>query len=122
MLAKDRDNPRAKEILRAHARHVTTDHVVVETWLLLKSHSEDAGMQFWERVRTGAVRIEFNVRVDLERAWQIKRAFPDQDFSIVDCTSFAAMERLRISRAASFDRHFTDRYGSDRDRAFEILS
>jgi predicted nucleic acid-binding protein len=48
--------------------------------------------------------------------------FSDQDFSLVDRTSFAVMERLGLVRAASFDDHFAIyRYGRNRDRAFEIL-
>jgi predicted nucleic acid-binding protein len=59
---------------------------------------------------------------DLETAWAIGETFPDQDFSIVDRTSFAVMERLGITRAASFDDHFAIyRYGRNRDRAFEVL-
>jgi hypothetical protein len=30
---------------------------------------------------------------DLERAWAIGEGYPDQDFSLVDRTSFAVMER-----------------------------
>ena len=70
----------------------------------------------------GGVRIEFVTAGDLERAWAIGEAFPDQDFSIVDRTSFAAMERLGVTKAASFDDHFAVyRYGRNRDRAFEIV-
>jgi len=58
---------------------------------------------------------------DLEVAWQIGQAFPDQDFSIVDRTSFAVMERLGVLRAASFDNDFAVyRFGPRRTRAFEV--
>jgi predicted nucleic acid-binding protein len=59
---------------------------------------------------------------DLQAARTIGDIFPDQDFSVVDKTSFAVMERLGVTRAASFDRDFAIyRYGRRRDRAFEIL-
>lgn len=59
---------------------------------------------------------------DLETAWQIGLAYADQDFSMVDCTSFAVMRRLGIECVASFDHHFAIfRYGPDRRRAFTIL-
>jgi len=59
---------------------------------------------------------------DLETAWEIGLAYADQDFSVVDRTSFAVMRRLGIERAASFDQHFAIfRFGPDLRRAFTIL-
>jgi len=59
---------------------------------------------------------------DLEAAWQIGASYRDQDFSIVDRTSFAVMRRLGIERAASFDDHFAVfRFGPNRRRAFTIV-
>jgi predicted nucleic acid-binding protein len=56
--------------------------------------------------------------IDLEAAWHIAQAFPDQPFSFVDCTSFAIMERLGILDAFAFDTHFlVYRFGPDRQRA-----
>jgi predicted nucleic acid-binding protein len=122
-VVKDHDNTRAKSILSKTTDHVTTDHILVETWLLLNSrYHRGAAEAFWDRLRAGGVRIESVTATDLERAWAIGEAFPDQDFSLVDRTSFAIMERLGITRAASFDHHFAVyRYGRNRDRAFEIL-
>jgi predicted nucleic acid-binding protein len=109
VVVRDEGNARAKSILRETTDHVTTDHVVVETWLLLNSRYH----------RQAAV---CDAAADFEAAWAIGEAFPDQGFSIVDRTSFAVMERLGISRVASFDNDFAVyRYGRDRDRAFEVL-
>jgi predicted nucleic acid-binding protein len=59
---------------------------------------------------------------DMEAAWTIGDNFPDQEFSIVDKTSFAVMERLGITRVASLDKDFAIyRYGPRRERAFEIV-
>jgi len=59
---------------------------------------------------------------DLEAAWAIGTAFPDQAFSIVDRTSFAVMERLGIEQAASFDNDFAVyRYGRARDKTFDVI-
>ena len=122
-VARDRGNARAKSILKSSDDPVTTDHVLVETWLLLNSrYHHGAAELFWERVRRGAIAIEFVSAADLEKAWAIGETFSDQTFSIVDRTSFAVMERLGITRAASFDDDFAVyRYGRNRDRAFEIL-
>ena len=70
----------------------------------------------------GVAVIEVVGLADLEAAWQIGLAFPDQDFSLVDRTSFAVMRRLGIERAASFDSHFAIfRYGPRQQWAFEIV-
>jgi len=59
---------------------------------------------------------------DMRVAWAIGDAFKDQDFSVVDRTSFAVMERLGVTRVASFDRDFAIyRYGRNRDKAFDVL-
>ncbi len=109
--------------MQSEQGHVTTDHVVVETWLLLNArfHRHAANL-FWERIRHAAVQVEYIGPADFEAAWAIGEAFPDQDFSIVDRTSFAVMERLGLTRAASFDDDFAVyRYGRNRDRAFEVF-
>jgi len=78
---------------------------------------------FWDRIRNGAAVVERVTAEDLDLAWEIGDRFVDQQFSIVDRTSFALMQRLGITRAASFDRHFTVyRYGPNRDHVFEVVS
>jgi predicted nucleic acid-binding protein len=119
----ERHNARAKGILEREERVVTTDHVLVETCLLLQrrlgSHAAD---RFWAAIRDGAATVELVGSADLEVAWSIGEAFPDQGFSIVDRTSFAVMQRLGVYRAASFDDDFAIfRFGRNRDRAFELV-
>jgi uncharacterized protein len=123
VVARDRNNSRAKLILKDSSDHITTDHVVVETWLLLNSrYHHQAAERFWDGIRRGGVTIAPVTMADLETAWAIGEAFPDQTFSIVDRTSFVVMERLGITRAASFDDDFAIyRYGRNRDRAFEVV-
>lgn len=102
---------------------VTTDHVLVETWnLICTRRDRSAAMRFWSALRHGPVDVEHVTAPDLERAQAIAAGWPDQDFDIVDCTSFAVMERLGCYRAASFDDHFAIyRMGPDRARAFDIV-
>ncbi|MCK1360099.1 PIN domain-containing protein [Bradyrhizobium sp. 199] len=120
---RDRSNALAKAILQSFPDPVMTDHVLAETWMLLRSRFDrNVAETFWDRVRNSTVRIEPVVIADLEAAWAIGVSFPDQDFSFVDRTSFAVMERLGITRAASFDEDFSIyRYGRSRDKAFEIV-
>lgn len=119
----DLRNRRAKQILASGEPLLTTDHVLVECWLLMRRRlSRRAADRLWGALRRGAASLELVAPADLEVAWEIGEAFPDQDFSIVDRTSFAVMRRLGISRAASFDHHFAVfRFGRNRDRAFEIV-
>ena len=119
----DSSHERAKTILSRGERLVTTDHILVETWLLLRHRlGRPAAERFWEGLRAGVASIEMVTMVDLESAWAIGRIFPDQDFSMVDRTSFAVMQRLGIQRVATFDNDFAIfRYGRDLNRTFEVI-
>jgi len=122
--AGEATNVRAKGVLsRAGEPLVTTDHVLIETWTLLKGRlNRGAADAFWEGLRSGVASIELVTDADLESAWTIGRTFPDQEFSIVDRTSFAVMLRLGIARVATFDDHFAVfRYGATRSSAFEVV-
>lgn len=119
----DAHNAQAKQLLAETPTRLTSDHVVVETWLLLlrRIHLK-AAERFWAGIRRGAAEIVTVMPVDLDVAWGITQAFSDQEFSFVDRTSFAVMERLGLSRVASFDDDFAVyRFGRNRDRAFEVL-
>lgn len=121
--AHDRSNARACEILSSGERLVTSDHVLVETWLLLRHRlHRKAAEQFWAGLRAGVATIEPVLEIDLDVAWDIGLAFPDQDFSLVDRTCFAVMLRLGLRRVTSFDDDFTVfRFGRNRSQALEVL-
>jgi len=120
----DRSNMRAKAIISSGDRLLTTDHVLVETWLLIQRRlGAPVADRFWAGVRAGSVGIESVEMVDLESAWVIGEAFADQGFSIVHRTSFAVLQRLGVIRVASFDNDFAIyRFGPRRERAFEIVA
>ena len=119
----DRSHRRATPVLAGGENLLTTDHVLVETWLLLRHRlGRSAAERFWAGLRTGAAEIEPVGAADLEVAWGFAEAFPDQDFSIVDRTSFAVMLRLGLRRVASFDEDFAVfRFGKGRRHAFELV-
>lgn len=119
----DRSNGRAKEILSSGENLVTTDHVLAETWSLIRYRiHRNASEKFWEGLRSGISRIEIVGTADLEAAWDIGRWYQDQDFSLVDRTSFAVMRRLGILRVATFDDDFAIfRFGHNRRGAFTVL-
>jgi predicted nucleic acid-binding protein len=123
---RDGRNGRAQEILAsvAHERLFATDHVVLEAWIVVRRR---AGYQvaehFLDGLHRSPVRLEEVTLVDLERARWIGEGWADQEFDLVDRTSFAVMERLGCSRVMSFDRDFAVyRYGPNRRSAFEVLS
>jgi uncharacterized protein len=121
--SSDRSNSRAKAILSGGEPLLTTDHVLIETWTLIRYRmTRRAAEKFWEGLREGVAVVEPVGLADLETAWHIGIAYRDQDFSIVDRTSFAVMRRLGVERAASFDDDFAIfRFGPNRRRAFTVL-
>ena len=121
--AADRFHERAKQFYEESAGRtafVTTDIVVAETMALLTAHlARPAAFQFWGSIREARIPLLTLEVADLEAAWHIAQAFPDQPFSFVDCTSFALMERLGIHAAFAFDAHFlVYRFGAGRQKAF----
>ena len=121
--SSDRSNARSKAILRSGETLVTSDHVLVETWTLIH-HKLDrkAAEGFWEGLRSGIALIEAVTLADLEVAWDVGVSWRDQDFSIVDRTSFAVMRRLGIDRVASLDAHFAVfRFGPKRRQSFHVV-
>lgn len=121
--SSDESNARAKEILKSGEALVTSDHVLVETWTLLhhKIHRK-AAERFWDGLRSGVALMEAVTLADLEVAWGIGSSWSDQDFSLVDRTSFALMRRLGIERVASLDQDFAVfRFGPKRSRSFTVV-
>ncbi len=121
--SSDKSNTQAKDILSGGEPLVTSDHVLIETWTLIHHRlGSRASERFWRALRDGVATIETVGAADMEAAWQIGLAWRDQDFSIVDRTSFAVMCRLGIERAASLDDHFAVfRFGPKRRRAFTVV-
>jgi predicted nucleic acid-binding protein len=119
----DVDHMRATKQLGTQEQLVTTDHVLIETWLLTQRRlGQPVANAFWGSVRAGGVTFATVEAADLDAAWQIGETFSDQAFSIVDRTSFVVMLRLGVHRAASFDKDFAVfRFGARRERAFEIV-
>src|SRR5690349_12588993 len=81
----DASNSRAQAVLSAGEALVTSDHVLIEAWSLIRNRlGRRAAERFWEGLRSGAATIEAVGVADLDAAWDIGRSYRDQDFSIVD--------------------------------------
>lgn len=116
---RDRNNELAKSILLSIDRCTLTDHVLVQTWQLINAQFGTAVADtFWERLRETDAVVEPVMESDLETA---SEAYPNEELSFVDRTSFAVMQRCGITRAATFSSSFAIfRYGP-RKKAFQIL-
>ena len=119
----DFSNTRAKKVLASGESLLTTDHVLIETWMLLSRRLQHgAAERFWEELRAGIALVEPVTLPDLESAWQIGRLWRDQEFSIVDRTSFSVMNRLGLDRVASLNDHFAVfRFGPRKRLSFTVV-
>jgi predicted nucleic acid-binding protein len=106
---RDGRHDAAKDLVRRGVgRVVTTNHVVGETWTLLRRRSGHRGaVGFLDRIaRLPNVEV---IHLDEEteaEAWRWLRARPEREYSFVDATSFAVMRRRRIREALAFDGDF----------------
>jgi len=121
LVAEDEMHPRASELFESASRDrwtlVITNAVVVETYSVLLARAKDGrrtAISFLDAVvedqSQGGLAVE-RVRPDDElNAIALLRAHTDKDYSLCDALSFVVMERLGITEAIAFDRHFRE-YG-----------
>jgi predicted nucleic acid-binding protein len=107
---------------RERSEWITTDHVVVETWLLVRARlGYSPALRFWDDLVAGLATVAGVSSADLVRARVIADEWRDQEFSLVDSTSFAFIERLGLTSALSFDTHFRIfRWGPGRRRKLRL--
>jgi predicted nucleic acid-binding protein len=113
-LANDRDEDHAglsrvmARLVAARQRFFTTNYILHETHALLVGRlNRQLALDVLDRIE--ASRLTTIVRVsarDERRAREILRQQTDKNYSLTDATSFAVMERLRISQALTLDQHF----------------
>jgi predicted nucleic acid-binding protein len=109
--AGDRDHSAAVDFLNTAADErrafVTSNFIVAETYgLILIRLGRGKAIDYVGFLRSGSTAIKRITPEDEERAWEILAQYDDQDFSYVDATSFALMERLGILEVFAFDKHF----------------
>ncbi|MEW5983700.1 MAG: PIN domain-containing protein [Acidobacteriota bacterium] len=97
-----------KELLALPIALVTTNHIVGETYTLLRvTRGYDASRRFLDSLDATTRLERLFVGEDLERrAFTILTRYRDHDFSFVDATSFAVMRAEHIRHAFAFDSHF----------------
>ncbi len=86
----------------------TTDLIVVEALNLSRVRlGHSPAVRLGRRLLNPALTTVLKVaEQDMTRAWQLFQRYRDKEFSFTDCTSFALMERMRITTAFAFDIHF----------------
>ena len=106
----DADHTAAAAFLAANTIPlITTNFVFSETITLIRYRiGHEAARSFGQKLKESSfARMVSVTAADEERAWEIFCKYRDQDFSFVDCTSFAVIERMKLSTAFAFDRHFS---------------
>lgn len=95
------------------AQFITTNFVVCETMNYLRARvSHNSAVIFRENIKkSGIVRITAVTPLIEDTAFDIFKDCEDKDFSFTDCTSFAVMKSLKLSKAFAFDKHF-GQYGN----------
>lgn len=95
-------------VARGVGRVATTNHVVGETWTLLRRRSgHRAAVGFLDRLAAlpdvEVVHIDKSLE---EEALRWLRSRSEREYSFVDSTSFALMRKRRIREALAFDGDF----------------
>jgi predicted nucleic acid-binding protein len=98
-----------RALLAGASALVTTNHVIGETYTLLRvvcGHA--AAVRFLDHLEdTRRLERIFVPHETEARACRLLRQHADQDYSFVDATSFAVMRAERIRHAFAFDHHFS---------------
>jgi len=106
---RDQRHEQAQALVRRGVgRVVTTNHVLGETWTLLRRRSgHAAAVGFLDRLHAlPDVQIVHVDEASEREARRWLRARREREYSFVDATSFAVMRRRRIREALAFDGDF----------------
>jgi len=117
LLQEDGNHERAvdawAEVKKAKGRLVTTNYVVVETCALLHARFGAPAMRNFLGHILPTVLVQWvDIHLHLQGVSAVELSGRNRP-NIVDCVSFAAMRKLDIQHALTFDRHF-DEQGFER--------
>jgi hypothetical protein len=106
---KDPDHFKVGEILESfNGRLVTSSYIFDEiVTLVLARLGHQRAVKVGEvLLSSGAVEMVRVGATDERLAWQFFQQRPDKMYSFTDCTSFALMRRLKLTKALTLDEHF----------------
>ena len=95
-------------LLQSYKELVTSNLVVAESYILiLKGLGHNAAVDFLDHMN-GSPRIKrLHATFDIEKeAEEILKRYIDQDFSYTDAVSFSIMNKFKIKKAFTYDKHF----------------
>ena len=98
-------------LVSERAQLFTSNQVFAETYTALlvrvgRAEAIEWGRQFRAGSAIELVRIDESLEED---AWALLESHADKQWSYVDATSFALMERENVQTAFAFDHHFAQR-------------
>lgn len=101
----------AEKIIAGRLPRVTTNYVLAEAYTRIRRKLGHAAVvRFGDSIRRDAIaghlEIVYADAALNEAAWEIFRKYADQDFSYVDCTSFAWLRQNKDVEVFAFDEHF----------------
>jgi predicted nucleic acid-binding protein len=87
--------------------------VLAESLNLLRARNEfDRAVLLGQSLLTQSVAELIHLTPeDLQKAFVVFSSYRDKNWSFVDCTSLALMQRLNIREAISLDKHFREMPG-----------
>lgn len=106
---KDPDHAAVAQCMGQWSGRLVTSNFVMDESVTLNRYrlGLTAARTFGETLLGGsAARMVRITRRDERRAWEIFTRFRDKAFSYTDCTSFAAMERVKVKAAMAIDEDF----------------
>ena len=99
------------QLIKEPTQFLTTNYIVAETHtLLLNRIGYTTALRVIEELYKSQTRIYRVGAAEERKAIEIIRMYADKEFSLVDATSFATMERFHLTQAFAFDHHFAQ-YG-----------
>lgn len=98
-------------LIEEHALLFTSNYVFAETYTALMVRlGRPEAIEWGKRFRAGDAIELIRIEPDVEQeAWSILETHADKEWSYVDATSFALIEREGFTAAFAFDRHFAQR-------------
>jgi hypothetical protein len=101
----------AERIIASRLPRITTNYVLAEAYTRIRRKcGHVVAVQFGEGIRRDVVAGNLNIvyaeAVLDDAAWEIFKKYADQDFSFVDCTSFAWLRQHPDSEVFAFDEDF----------------